>query len=58
VTLLFLFFVGTSLLMIGLAIPLIRGWIRPNHWYGFRIPLTLNNPDICIRPTVTLAGCC
>ncbi len=44
--LLVLFFVATSLLMVGLAIPLIRGRIKPNHWYGFRIPLTLNNPDI------------
>ena len=43
---LILFFVGTSLLMIGLSVPLIRGRIKPNHWYGFRIPLTLNNPDI------------
>jgi hypothetical protein len=32
--------------MVGLAIPLIRGRIKPNHWYGFRIPLTLNYPDI------------
>jgi hypothetical protein len=45
-TLLLLFFVGTSLLMVGLAIPLIRGQIKPNHWYGFRIPLTLSNPGI------------
>jgi hypothetical protein len=41
-----LLFVGLSLLFIGLSIPLIRGWVKPNHWYGFRIPLTLNNPDI------------
>ena len=44
--LLVLFFVVTSLLMVGLALPLIRGRIKPNHWYGFRIPLTLNNPGI------------
>ena len=45
-TLLILFMAGTSLLMIGLAVPLILGRIKPNHWYGLRIPLTLNNPGI------------
>jgi hypothetical protein len=45
-TQLILFFVLTSLLIIGLAIPLIRGQIKPNHWYGFRITLTLNHPHI------------
>ena len=38
--------IGASLLLIGLAVPLIRGWIKPNHWYGFRIPLTLNDTEI------------
>lgn len=32
--------------MIGLAVPLIQERVKPNHWYGFRLPLTLNNPDI------------
>jgi hypothetical protein len=54
-TLLVLFFVGTSLLMIGLSVSLIRGRIKPNHWYGFRIPLTLNNPGIWY-PTNRYAG--
>lgn len=45
-TLLILLFAGVSLLMIGLSVPLIRGWVKPNPWYGLRIPLTLNNPDI------------
>ena len=35
-----------GLLLIGLAIPLILGKVRPNHWYGFRIRLTLDNPEI------------
>jgi len=35
-----------GLLLIGLAIPLILGKVRPNAWYGFRIRLTLDNPDI------------
>ena len=39
-------FAGLSLLLIGLAVPLIRGRVKPNAWYGFRIPLTLDNPEI------------
>jgi hypothetical protein len=41
-----LFITGVSLLLIGLAVPLIRGWVKPNHWYGLRIPATLNDPEI------------
>jgi hypothetical protein len=44
--LLVLLFAGLSLLLIGLAVPLIRGRVKPNAWYGFRIPLTLDNPEI------------
>ena len=45
-TLLVVLFVATSILIIGLAVPMIRGMIKPNHWYGFRTSLTLGNPDI------------
>jgi hypothetical protein len=45
-TQLVLLFAGVSLLLIGLSIPLIQERVKPNHWYGLRIPLTLNNPDI------------
>jgi hypothetical protein len=45
-TLLILLCAGVSLLMIGLSVPLIGGWVKPNPWYGLRIPLTLDNPDI------------
>ena len=34
-----------GLLLIGLSIPLILGKVPPNVWYGFRIRLTLDNPD-------------
>jgi uncharacterized membrane protein len=45
-TLLILLYAGLSVLMIGLSVPLIQGRVKPNAWYGFRIPLTLNDPDI------------
>ncbi len=41
-----LLFVGTGILFIALSIPLIMGRVKPNHWYGFRFAVTLNNPRI------------
>jgi hypothetical protein len=37
---------GASLLVIALAVPMIRGRVGPNGYYGFRIPLTLENPEV------------
>jgi uncharacterized membrane protein len=51
------FFAGTCLLVIGLSIPMIRGRVKPNGWYGFRIPLTLDNPDLWY-PVNRYAGWC
>lgn len=42
-------------LMGVLAVPLIMGWVPPNGLYGFRIPVTMNNPDIWY-PANALAG--
>jgi hypothetical protein len=39
-------FVITGLLLIGVSIPLMQGKVSPNNWYGFRVKLTLENPDI------------
>lgn len=39
-------YIAIDLLTIGLAIPMILGKVPPNHWYGFRIPLTVDNPEI------------
>lgn len=39
-------YVGLSVLFIALAIPLIQKRVPPNGIYGFRVPKTLNNPDI------------
>lgn len=37
---------GTALLIIGLAIPLLKGKIKRNHWYGFRTPKTLSSDAV------------
>jgi uncharacterized membrane protein len=42
----FLLFFITGILLIVISIPMIRGKVKPNHWYGFRIRATLDNPDI------------
>jgi uncharacterized membrane protein len=38
--------VSSSLVLIGLSIPLIRRMVPPNHWYGFRVPRTLRDPVV------------
>ncbi|MCO6451069.1 MAG: SdpI family protein [Caldilineales bacterium] len=45
-TWLIIFYTAASILLIGLSIPMIRGKVKPNAFYGFRIPLTTNNPEI------------
>jgi hypothetical protein len=32
-------------LFIGLAVPLIQGRVKPNPWYGVRVPKTLSDPE-------------
>ncbi|MBC7878518.1 MAG: SdpI family protein [Anaerolineales bacterium] len=44
-TLLFIYIVG-GLLLVLIALPLIAGKIKPNLYYGFRVPTTLKNPEI------------
>lgn len=39
-------FVTEGLVLIGLSVPLIRQMVPPNPWYGFRVPRTLNNPEL------------
>jgi hypothetical protein len=43
--LLFLYVVG-GLLLALLSLPLIAGKIKPNPYYGFRVPYALDNPEI------------
>ena len=43
---LIIFYVLTGVLLIVLAIPLMRGKIKPNGLYGFRVRATLDNSEI------------
>ena len=38
-----LFFMASGLLLAVLCIPMIRRTLKPNTWYGVRIPATLHN---------------
>ncbi len=38
------FYPGAGLLLYALSVPLIRRNVRPNSWYGFRVPQTRTNP--------------
>ncbi|MCX6058817.1 MAG: SdpI family protein [Chloroflexi bacterium] len=44
-TLLLVYIVG-GLLLALISLPLIARKIKPNPYYGFRVPLTMGNPDI------------
>src|SRR5258706_252319 len=41
-----LMFVLAGGMFVGISLPLIQKRIKPNLWYGFRVPKTLNNLDI------------
>ncbi|HZO87479.1 MAG TPA: SdpI family protein [Chthonomonadaceae bacterium] len=43
---LMILYVAMGLLQAGLAVPLIQRRIKPNPWYGFRVPKTLHNERI------------
>jgi hypothetical protein len=44
--LLMLMYIGAGVLLLLLSIPLIRRKIPPNGLYGFRVPKTMNNPEL------------
>src|SRR5688572_7531439 len=44
--LLVILFAASSILLIALAIPMIQEKVKPNWFYGFRTPKTVNNPHI------------
>ena len=43
---LFYLYTGIGALFVVLAVPLVRRLVGPNHWYGFRVPQTLNDRDV------------
>ena len=43
---LFWMFVILGALLCAICVPLIQRRIKPNLWYGFRVPKTIKNPDV------------
>ena len=41
-----IFFVFTGLLVVGLSVPMIKRWVKPNLWYGFRTSKTLADEKV------------
>ncbi len=41
-----LLYVAIGLLLVVVCLPLIKRKIKPNGLYGFRVPQTLNDPDV------------
>lgn len=46
ITFFMIFFTCAGLLVVGLAIPMILGKLKPNGWYGFRTSKTLSDEKI------------
>jgi uncharacterized membrane protein len=46
VTLLLILFLVSGAILSGISIPLIQGRVGPNHWYGFRVRRTLDDPKV------------
>jgi len=46
VTNLLVMYVLSGGLLAALSLPLLRGKVRPNSWYGFRVPSTLGDPAV------------
>ena len=44
--LLLVIFLVSGGLLVGLSVPLMRGWVGPNAIYGFRVRRTLENREI------------
>ena len=51
-------YVAIGLLLILVATPLIRKKIKPNHFYGFRVPQTSTTPTCGTPPTPMRAYAC
>ena len=46
VTFLWILFLASGALLMGISIPLIRGRVGQNPWYGFRVRRTLEDPKV------------
>jgi hypothetical protein len=45
-TMLLVTYLASSIVVMGLSVPLLLGKIGPNGWYGFRTSATLNDPQL------------
>jgi hypothetical protein len=45
-TTMFILYLVISVLLVGLGIPLLMGWVPPNPLCGFRTARTLQDPDV------------
>jgi uncharacterized membrane protein len=50
-------FIFIGLLYLGLSIPLILRRIPPNDFYGYRVPKTLNNPNLWYNANEFMGKC-
>ncbi len=41
--------IGTAVLVIGLSIPLVKGWVRMNAWYGFKVSKAYESEEMWRR---------
>jgi uncharacterized membrane protein len=44
-----LLFAGESVVTMAMAVPLLRGWVKPNPMYGLRTPRTLSDEGLWYR---------
>ena len=44
-----LLFAGETVLTMAMAVPLMRGWVKPNPVYGLRTPRTLSDESLWYR---------
>lgn len=42
----FIIYFGVGFLFVGISLPLIKRKVKPNNWYGVRLPQTMNNEKI------------
>jgi len=45
-TLLIILFILSGVFFTALGVPMLRGWIPPNSFYGFRTPATITDPAL------------
>ena len=47
-----LIYFGVGFLFVGISLPLIKRKIKPNNWYGVRLPQTMKNAEVWYEDNV------